>query len=223
MDQSLRKQFVFDQQKAICPNEGQIAFLLLENLFVRTSLVIFVVNHLCLHQFSYKQFLMNNRILSFLIFSLSLAFFQTQAIGQSQAVTFKTEKKTAKTGETVCVNFTAAGFNQLLSMQYTIKWDPKVLQFKEVKNFRLPFLTKDNFGFTRMGLGLIPVVWIDNALKGVDLPENIPMFQMCFTVKGKAGTTSAVSFSQSPTPFESINKLEKPAKVSAVNGSVTIK
>lgn len=166
---------------------------------------------------------MNLRFFSSIVFLVAFVLFSTHISAQSQAVTFKTEKKTAKVGETVCFNFSASGFNQLLSMQYTIKWDPKVLTFKEVKNFRLPFLTKDNFGFTRIGNGLIPAVWIDNNLKGVDLPENIPMFQMCFTVKGGAGSTTNVGFTQSPTPFESINRLEKPVKVSVVNGSITVK
>ncbi len=166
---------------------------------------------------------MNHRFFFVIALVFALVLFSTHINAQSQAVTFKTEKKTAKVGETVCFNFSASGFNQLLSMQYTIKWDPKVLVFKEVKNFRLPFLTKDNFGFTRIGNGLIPAVWIDNNLKGVDLPENVPMYQMCFTVKGGAGSTTSVGFAQSPTPFESINRLEKPVKISVVNGSITVK
>lgn len=152
-----------------------------------------------------------------------LLLWSSSVIAQNQTVLFKLDQRTARTGETVCLNFTASQFKQLLSMQYTVKWDPKVLQFKEVKNFKLPFLGIDNFGRTRIPAGLLTVVWIDNDLRGITLPDNSLLYQICFTVKGKAGSRSSVSLVQAPTPFESVNKQEKLVRIVPTNGAVTVK
>ena len=158
-------------------------------------------------------------------FLITLAFFvfATAAIAQSSAITLKAEKKTAAPGSKVCVNISADQFNKMLSTQYTLRWDPKVLEFSGVQNFKLPYLTKDNFGLIGIKKGFLTVVWIENSLQGATLAAGAPMYQVCFTVKGKAGSSSNISFSTSPTPYEAVNSKEQLAKFSVVNGSVTVK
>jgi hypothetical protein len=104
-----------------------------------------------------------------------------------------------------------------------LRWDPKVLEYTGVQNFKLPFLTKDNFGVMGIKKGFLTVVWIENNLSGATLADGSPLYQICFTVKGKTGSSSSVSFSPTPTPFEAVNSKEQLAKVTVVNGSVTVK
>ncbi len=163
---------------------------------------------------------MNNKRLA--LTGLSL-FFACLLQAQSMAITLKAEKASAKTGETVCLTISAAQFSKMLSTQYTLRWDPKVLEFKELKNFKLPFLNKENFGLQNVKGGVMPIVWIENNLKGATLADNAMMYEVCFVVKGKAGSKSDLSFSQNPTPFEAINLNEKAAKITVVNGGVTVK
>ncbi|MEZ4935192.1 MAG: hypothetical protein R2788_24040 [Saprospiraceae bacterium] len=56
-----------------------------------------------------------------------------------------TSAKASKGSET-CVSVKVSQFNDIVSMQYTMKWDPAILTFKEVKNFGLPGLEEANFG-----------------------------------------------------------------------------
>ncbi|WP_373548752.1 cohesin domain-containing protein [Haliscomenobacter sp.] len=142
---------------------------------------------------------------------------------QSSAITLKAEKKTAAPGTKVCINISADNFIKMLSTQYTLRWDPKVLEYTGVQGFKLPFLTKDNFGTIGIKKGFLTVVWIENNLKGADLANGAAMYQVCFTVKGKAGSTSSIAFSPTPTPYEAVNSKEQLAKVSVVNGSVSVK
>ena len=111
----------------------------------------------------------------------------------------------------------------MLATQYSLKWDPKVLEYTGVQGFKLPYLTKDNFGTVGIKKGFLTVVWIENNLKGADLANGAVMYQVCFTVKGKAGSSSSIAFSPTPTPFEAVNSKEQLAKVSVVNGSVSVK
>ncbi|WP_353483743.1 cohesin domain-containing protein [Haliscomenobacter sp.] len=158
-------------------------------------------------------------------FCLALVLLFVAFVGQAQStyITLKAEKKTASAGSNVCVNISADNFGKMLSTQYTLRWDPKVLEYTGVQNFKLPYLTKDNFGVVGINKGFVTVVWIENSLKGADLPASTPMYQICFKVKGKAGSSSNISFSPTPTPYEAVNNKEQLAKVLVANGSVTVK
>ncbi|AEE53249.1 cellulosome anchoring protein cohesin region [Haliscomenobacter hydrossis DSM 1100] len=158
-----------------------------------------------------------------IFFAFGLMLFSLTGIAQSTAITLKAEKKTASTGSKVCVNISVDNFNKMLATQYSLRWDPKVLEYTGVQGFKLPFLSKDNFGLVGIKKGFLTLVWIENNLLGADLPSGSTMYQVCFTVKGKAGSSSNISFSSSPTPFEAVNNKEQLAKVSVVNGSVTVK
>ena len=129
----------------------------------------------------------------------------------------------APSGTTVCVPVIARGFHSLLSMQYTIAWDPDVLAFKEVKGFGLPHLSAQNFGTTRTAEGVLPVVWIDNALKGVTVSDGSPLYSVCFEVKGGSGQRSPVQIVDTPTAIEVVNLGEQIVGLDSEAGAVTVK
>ncbi|MDX2070701.1 MAG: cohesin domain-containing protein [Haliscomenobacter sp.] len=158
-----------------------------------------------------------------ILITLTFLAFASASFAQSSAITLKAEKKTAAPGSKVCVNISVDNFNKMLATQYSLKWDPKVLEYAGVQGFKLPYLTKDNFGTVGIKKGFLTVVWVENNLKGADLPNGAVMYQVCFTVKGKAGSSSSIAFSPTPTPFEAVNSKEQLAKVSVVNGSVSVK
>ena len=158
-----------------------------------------------------------------ILITLVFLAFAGLSFAQSSAITLKAEKKTAAPGSKVCVNISVDNFSKMLATQYSLKWDPKVLEYTGVQGFKLPYLTKDNFGTVGIKKGFLTVVWIENNLKGADLANGAVMYQVCFTVKGKAGSSSSIAFSPTPTPFEAVNSKEQLAKVSVVNGSVSVK
>lgn len=138
-------------------------------------------------------------------------------------LTLVIENKEAKPGSTVCVNVTAADFKNLLSMQYSIKWDPAVLAFENVQGFKVPFLNINNFGAHKKAEGILTCVWIDNSLRGVNLPDGTAIYQLCFKVKGNIGSGTAIQVTPKPTPFEAVDVNEKVNSINGVDGSVVVK
>lgn len=128
----------------------------------------------------------------------------------------------AKAGGTVCVDLKATQFTRLLSMQYTVAWDPAVLKLKEVANFGLPYLSGQNFGATRAAEGVMPVVWIDNALKGTTIPDGSTLYAVCFEVIGKAGQVSPLQIVDSPTAIEVVNLDEELVSLQPQAGQVSV-
>lgn len=142
--------------------------------------------------------------------------------GVSQELTIFAPEITAKSGEKVCVDVQVSGFEQLLSMQYTITWDKAVLQFTELKNFQLPFLDQNDFGLNHVQDGLITCAWIDESLKGATVADNGSIYQVCFTVKGKAGSSSYFKLTDRPTSIEVVNLREKIIPLKRKTGKVTV-
>jgi hypothetical protein len=132
------------------------------------------------------------------------------------------DNQTAAAGETVCTPVRAKGFNSLLSMQYTVAWNPDVLTFKGLKDFGLPYLSIQNFGTTRVQEGVMPVAWIDNALKGVTVSAGNPLYTICFEAKA-SGQSSPVQIIDQPTAIEVVNLGEKLVGLDSEPGRITVK
>ncbi len=145
-------------------------------------------------------------------------------LGNGQAgVTFSLGTESAEVGESICVPVTVADFQNILSMQYTLQWDQRYLEFETISDFALPWLSGNNFGTQKTAEGLLTVVWIDNSLQGVTKMDGQPVFTICFKVKGGRGQKAYVGFTENPTPFEVVNKQEKVLSLNPVSGGVNVK
>ncbi|MBK7474532.1 MAG: hypothetical protein IPI11_00365 [Haliscomenobacter sp.] len=162
---------------------------------------------------------MKGMILGVLAFVLA----QVPMSAQYGAMTLSVGQGSGKTGSTVCVNLNATALRRIISMQYSLKWDSNALEFVQVRNFRLPGLAQENFGQTKTKEGILTFAWIDNSLKGVDLPDGTPLYQICFKIKGKAGSAATISLSPKPTPYEVINTFEQYIQLVGVSGKVVVK
>ena len=127
-----------------------------------------------------------------------------------------------KSGESICLNVQVADFDQLLSMQYSVRWDPTMLQFERTAGYQLKGLGPEDFGAHRAAEGILTSVWIDDDLKGVTLNDGATAYQICFKAVGPAGKSTEVGFSDGPTPFEVVNLKEEVVGIKGVAGKVTI-
>ncbi|MCO6479448.1 MAG: hypothetical protein J5I94_22630 [Phaeodactylibacter sp.] len=128
----------------------------------------------------------------------------------------------ARSGSEVCVAVKVKGFTNLLALQYTLSWDPKVLEFKGVDKPGLPYLDNADFGFNRVKEGLLPFVWINDALQATTIPDEAVIYEVCFRAIGTAGLSSAIRFVQQPTPFEVVNIQEEIQELRPVEGKVAV-
>ena len=65
-------------------------------------------------------------------------------------------------------------------------------------------------------------LWIDPALVGVSLANNVELMQVTFSIIGGAGTASNVTISDTPTPFKALDGSLVYAVVESVSGSVEV-
>lgn len=137
-------------------------------------------------------------------------------------LTLSVANQSIKSGQTSCLDITVADFRSLISMQYSMKWDPAILEFQEVKGFTLPHLSAQNFGTHRVQEGILTSVWIDNSLKGQTLSDGAPIFQVCLKAVGNAGQTSTFAFLEQPTPFEVVTVEEKVVSINGVEGMIKV-
>ncbi len=103
-------------------------------------------------------------------------------------------------GSTVCIPVVVNDFTDITSLQFSLDWDPTVLQFTEVANLSLDQLTAGNFNVDQAGNGSIALAWLDNTTAGVTLADGTTIFDLCFEVIGATGTTTTIAFTDTPTP-----------------------
>ncbi|PHN06878.1 cohesin domain-containing protein [Flavilitoribacter nigricans] len=102
-------------------------------------------------------------------------------------------------GTQVCMDVTVQDFTDMLGMQYTINYDPAVLQFESITNTNLTGLTAGgNFG--NPSPGKITVFWFDQAVSGITLPDDTRIYSICFTVLDEAPTS--ITLGDDPTAIE---------------------
>jgi gliding motility-associated-like protein len=140
--------------------------------------------------------------------------------GGGNSLTFIASDETAAQGATVCVDVSVQNFTDIVSMQYSINYDPAVLEFDEATGITLPGLTASNIANPTSGN--ITLSWLANdPVAGETVPNGTVIFQLCFTAIGNSGTSSNITFSGNPVPIEVTNDLGIITPVFD-NGSVTI-
>ena len=122
----------------------------------------------------------------------------TMDMGACPIVTFDIGDMVTGPGSTVCVPITAENFNNMLSFQFSINFDPAELIFQSVNPVMLPdFLASAN-PFT----GVLTFSWTDVSFTGQTFSNTDVLFEICFDVLGPVGSSADVIFSDTPTPVE---------------------
>ena len=127
---------------------------------------------------------------------------------------------TAGNGDQVCVDLTVENFVNLVSMQFSINYDPAILEFDMAQGFNLPGLGASQIG--NPSAGNITVSWLaDDVVNGQTVPDGTDIVELCFTVIGANGSMSPISFSGTPTVVE-VTDVDGPVDFNPVDGSVTV-
>ena len=124
----------------------------------------------------------------------------------SNALTLKIADKTVAKEETFCLPVNASDFNKIVSIQYSVNWDPNILSFQGIKDFNLTALSIDNFGRNRTENGILTTSWFDPQVKGISIPNNTSIYSVCFKAVGDSGTKSQVLITSEPTVIEISNE-----------------
>lgn len=118
------------------------------------------------------------------------------------AVAFHIGNAPAQTGESLHVPVSVGGFAQVTSADFTLQWDPTVLEFLGTANYGLPGLTAGSFGAAAAAAGRLTFAWFDPAAAGVTLADGSVLFTVELRYVGAARTQSPIRLADMPTPRE---------------------
>ncbi len=82
-------------------------------------------------------------------------------------------------------------FTDINSLQFSINYDPSVLQFQSFQNFAFGPVTTQNFNTSAPGQSRF--IWSDPNADGESLPNGATLFQICFTITNTAETTIGIT------------------------------
>lgn len=127
----------------------------------------------------------------------------TMDMSACTAVTFTLPAVSALPGDDVCVKVTVQNFDSIGSVQFSVKWDPAVLQYTSVGAFNpaLQGLDSGNFN-ANANAGTLGLAWFDIGLNGATLADSSALFEICFKAIGALGTESPLQFTSDPVKIE---------------------
>ncbi len=127
---------------------------------------------------------------------------------------------TGEKGQTVEVNISVSGFNDISSMQFSVNWDSTVLDFKALKNLSdvLPDFSEREVGLIETSSGAIRVAWFDNSTMGITIPDETQLLTLQFELIGDEGTNSTVTITDQPIVIEFTNQAGEKVDLSSVTG-----
>ena len=101
-----------------------------------------------------------------------------------------------------CISMNTNNFDQIVSLQFTLNYDPTVINFNSVTNLNpalAPSLNMTSFGTPpALAEGIITFSWFE--LGGSTLPSGDTLFDLCFDAVGNTGDISSISLDQNATP-----------------------
>ena len=130
--------------------------------------------------------------------------------------------ETAAAGSNICVDFSVDNFDNILSVQYTMHFDPAILSYTGVDGLNLPGMVSSQFGTNNAGNGIITLSWLDPDVQGVTVPDGTVIYQVCFDVVGSSGQSSSLTIDGNPTSIEVVDGNSDPVGLTVNTGSVTV-
>lgn len=107
-----------------------------------------------------------------------------------------------KVGDIVCAEVTVEGFTEIESTDYTLSFNPNVIQFQNVASFGIPNLDMFNFVDILSDNGIVTFQWFDLSASGVTIPDGSLVYEICFEVVGEPGDCSTIDITGNPTEIE---------------------
>ena len=132
-----------------------------------------------------------------LILSLFIAF-----SARAEQPIFNISSAQGNPGDHVDINFEVDNFTNLVLAQFSVNWDPNVLDFVAIKNLNssVPGLTAGSFNVeTYVDEGKITMVWFEPSTNQVSIPDGSIFFTIEFEVVGDPCDNSTITITDDPT------------------------
>ncbi len=144
----------------------------------------------------------------------------TIVICDTEPLNLSASDETVAPGDNTCVHIrTVDGFTNIKSMQFSLAYDPAILDYTNVASISLS-------GFTAADVanpvaGQITIDWDSPSPAGTTVPDNTILFDLCFDAIGSSGDVSPVNFTGSPLAIL-VENPNSPVPFMGDDGSVTL-
>ncbi len=105
-------------------------------------------------------------------------------------------------GESGLVRVRARNFTELLSAQFTLRFDPTIVAFEGVEALGLDSLTQESFNLSQTAEGVIMMAWTQNDGVPVTLVDDSTLFALRFKALGRNNQASPLTFVDEPVAIE---------------------
>lgn len=120
-------------------------------------------------------------------------------------------------GDDVKTDFLATNFEDILSMQFTIRWNPDHLEFQDIDGLGLNGMTFSNFGTQNASEGLLTMSWFDPDVEGITLVDGSSIFNLNF--KSLSPDAPYIEIVGWPTDIEIFDADENPVTLITNNST----
>ncbi|GAB3202366.1 hypothetical protein GCM10027293_27990 [Pontibacter aydingkolensis] len=122
-------------------------------------------------------------------------------------------------GSEVLVPVKVYDFKNVSSYQFTLNWDPKVLEYQSIENGA----TQAAFGSHRVSEGKLTTAWDDPAGKSQTLTEGSAIFYMKFKAIGEVNTQTDVAITSDLTRSVAYNQNLQQLNVKPIKASIALR
>ncbi len=158
-----------------------------------------------------------------LLFALSFVLSFSALVAQP---TFSFDSGTGNPGTSFTTDVTVDDFDDILSVQFSIRWDPAVLEFVQTTNLAtdLPGLIPGNIGdfASNTDDGIITFSWLEPNLNSASLDDGSVLFSIEFTAIGAPCDSTQLFFGEEPLASEVIDSNEDDIGLMVDEGSFAI-
>ncbi len=137
------------------------------------------------------------------------------AIGNVQ---FAMDEQSAPPGGEVIVPVKVKDFHNITGYQFTLSWNPEVLELLGVNNKSII----GYYGMQKATEGLLTTTWDDEMARGVTLKDGDAVFELKFLATGSTGDSSEIWISSEMTVSEAYNDNLDLLEVRTTKGSIKV-
>ncbi|MEO1261943.1 MAG: T9SS type A sorting domain-containing protein [Bacteroidota bacterium] len=163
------------------------------------------------------------------IYTSALFFLAFTLMANAQSLLIDTKPdKIVQEGEVFSIDVTVNDFEEVVSCQFAVFWDPQVLQYIGVNNHSLPEVNSDNLSAMNADEGKFRFSWYDPStnVEGVTLADGSAIFSVQFKAIGGPAMSSIIEVGQDTAHpifyLEFVNADSEQFEVNFNFGQVTI-
>ncbi len=162
------------------------------------------------------------------ILTILLSFFLVLTSQAQLTFTFGTDTISAP-GSTVDVDVRVSGFQDIISMQLSLNWDPSVFSFSSLENITddLPEFSASSIGTPDNAVvvqdGELTISWSGPSTQPASIPNNTRLFTLRLSGVGTLCTGTQVDISNSPRQIEVVDADFNILDVNSSGGNIEIR